>query len=432
MSSENVVEPVWSSASSAALDLQGLLSARVWPLVFIASLLLLIGLGLPMVYSATVHNYEARLFWNQIVWLIIASVMAVGVSLLPFRFLVRYSFWGLLLVSGLLFYLALAWLTNKLYPGSLHYFPFCSEIKGAVRWLRLSIGSHVWQIQPSEFAKVFLLLFLASYYGTLPRKEIKRLTAGILLPGCTVGAVLFLILLGKDLSSTVITGATCLAMMFYAGARIPYLLLIVALGLLVGTAAIKMSPERQSRMTSYKNPEAEQLGDAFQLWRSQLGMGGGGLKGRGFSKGVIKTFLPEAHTDFIVAVIGEELGFLGVSLVFFLYLSLSTSIVFIARQCRGRPEMLLCLGIATLFCMQALINIGVVSGWCPTTGVTAPFLSYGGSSLMVLLICSALVIKVSMRNLYLIWQEITESQWHLTYKASDSIKAKRSVRQGSH
>ena len=185
-------------------------------------------------------------------------------------------------------------------------------------------------------------------------------------------------------------------------------------------------------MTSYKNPEAEQLGDAFQLWRSQLGMGGGGLKGRGFSQGVIKTFLPEAHTDFIVAVIGEELGFLGVSLVFFLYLSLSTSIVFIARQCRGRPEMLLCLGIATLFCMQALINIGVVSGWCPTTGVTAPFLSYGGSSLMVLLICSALVIKVSMRNLYLIWQEITESQWHLTYTASDSIKAKRSVRQGSH
>ena len=116
MSSENVVEPVWSSASSAALDLQGLLSARVWPLVFIASLLLLIGLGLPMVYSATVHNYEARLFWNQIVWLIIASVMAVGVSLLPFRFLVRYSFWGLLLVSGLLFYLAFAWLTNKLPP----------------------------------------------------------------------------------------------------------------------------------------------------------------------------------------------------------------------------------------------------------------------------------------------------------------------------
>ena len=420
MPSDNVAEPVWSSTSHSALDMQGLLSARIWPLIFIASLLFLIGLGLPMVYSATVHNYEARLFWNQIVWLVIASCIAFGISLLPFRLLVRYSFWALLIVGCMLFYLALAWLINKLCPGSLQYFPMCSEVKGAVRWLRLSIGSHVLQIQPSEFAKVCLLLFLAAYYGTLPREEIKKFVPGILLPGCTVGAVLFLILMGKDLSSTVIPGATCLAMMFYAGVRIHYLLIITVLGLLVGGLAIKMSPERLSRMTSYRNPEAEQLGDAFQLWRSQLGMGGGGLKGRGFSKGVIKTFLPEAHTDFIVAVIGEELGFLGVSLVFFLYLTLSTSIVFIARQCRGRPEMLLCLGIATLFCMQALINIGVVSGWCPTTGVTAPFLSYGGSSLMVLMICSALVIKVSMRNLYLIWQEIAESQWHLTYKASGS------------
>ena len=420
MPSDNVAEPVWSSTSHSALDMQGLLSARIWPLIFIASLLFLIGLGLPMVYSATVHNYEARLFWNQIVWLVIASCIAFGISLLPFRLLVRYSFWALLIVGCMLFYLALAWLINKLCPGSLQYFPMCSEVKGAVRWLRLSIGSHVLQIQPSEFAKVCLLLFLAAYYGTLPREEIKKFVPGILLPGCTVGAVLFLILMGKDLSSTVITGATCPAMMFYAGVRIHYLLIITVLGLLVGGLAIKMSPERLSRMTSYRNPEAEQLGDAFQLWRSQLGMGGGGLKGRGFSKGVIKTFLPEAHTDFIVAVIGEELGFLGVSLVFFLYLTLSTSIVFIARQCRGRPEMLLCLGIATLFCMQALINIGVVSGWCPTTGVTAPFLSYGGSSLMVLMICSALVIKVSMRNLYLIWQEIAESQWHLTYKASGS------------
>jgi len=147
-------------------------------------------------------------------------------------------------------------------------------------------------------------------------------------------------------------------------------------------------------------------------------MGGGGLKGRGFSKGVLKTFLPEAHTDFIVAVIGEELGFLGVSLVFFLYLTMFSSIIFIARQCRGRPEMLLCLGVGTLICMQALVNIGVVSGWCPTTGVTAPFLSYGGSSMMILLVCSGLVLNVSLRNLVDIWDEITNSQWHLTYKAT--------------
>jgi cell division protein FtsW len=375
-------ESVWSEADPSAQGVQNLFSARFWPIIFMVSLLALIGLGLPMVYSATVHSVGARLFWNQVVWLGLGLVVAFVLTLLPMRYMIRYSFWGVVLVGVLLLYLALASICNKLSPGAVHFFPLVCEIKGAIRWLRISVGSVNIQIQPSEFAKIVLILFLASYYGTLDRDSIRKLVPGILLPGLTVGVILLLILLGKDLSTTVITGASCFAIMFFAGVRIRYLVIIMIVGMAAGYLAIRLSPERISRITSYKNPEAEQLGDAFQLWRSQLGMGGGGLKGRGFSKGVIKTFLPEAHTDFIVAVIGEELGFLGVSLVFFLYLTMFTSILFIARQCRRRPEMLLCLGIGTLICMQALVNIGVVSGWCPTTGVTAPFLSYGGSSMM--------------------------------------------------
>ncbi|NMA21829.1 MAG: FtsW/RodA/SpoVE family cell cycle protein, partial [Lentisphaerae bacterium] len=392
-------ESVWSEADPSAQGVQNLFSARFWPIIFMVSLLALIGLGLPMVYSATVHSVGARLFWNQVVWLGLGLVVAFVLTLLPMRYMIRYSFWGVVLVGVLLLYLALASICNKLSPGAVHFFPLVCEIKGAIRWLRISVGSVNIQIQPSEFAKIVLILFLASYYGTLDRDSIRKLVPGILLPGLTVGVILLLILLGKDLSTTVITGASCFAIMFFAGVRIRYLVIIMIVGMAAGYLAIRLSPERISRITSYKNPEAEQLGDAFQLWRSQLGMGGGGLKGRGFSKGVIKTFLPEAHTDFIVAVIGEELGFLGVSLVFFLYLTMFTSILFIARQCRRRPEMLLCLGIGTLICMQALVNIGVVSGWCPTTGVTAPFLSYGGSSMMILLACSGLVLNVSIRNL---------------------------------
>ena len=411
-------ESVWSDEDPSAQGVQNLFSARFWPIIFMVSLLALIGLGLPMVYSATVHSAGARLFWNQVVWLVMGLVVAFVLTLLPMRYMIRYSFWGVVLVGVLLLYLALASVFNKLSPGAVHFFPLVCEIKGAIRWLRISVGSVNIQVQPSEFAKIVLILFLASYYGTLERDSIRKLVPGILLPGLTVGVILLLILLGKDLSTTVITGASCFAIMFFAGVRIRYLVIIMIVGMAAGYLAIRLSPERISRITSYKNPEAEQLGDAFQLWRSQLGMGGGGLKGRGFSKGVIKTFLPEAHTDFIVAVIGEELGFLGVSLVFFLYLTMFTSILFIARQCRRRPEMLLCLGIGTLICMQALVNIGVVSGWCPTTGVTAPFLSYGGSSMMILLACSGLVLNVSIRNLVDIWAEITSSQWHLTYKAT--------------
>ncbi len=418
MGSEPESENVWSEEDPSAQGVQDLFSARFWPIIFMVSLLALIGLGLPMVYSATVHSAGARLFWNQVIWLVMGLSVAFAVTLLPMKYLIRYSFWGVFLAGGLLFYLAIASVAYKLDPGALSFFPLTCEIKGAIRWLRISAGSQNIQIQPSELAKIVLILFLSSYYGTLDRESIRKLVPGILLPGMTAGVVMLLMLLGKDLSTTVITGASCFAIMFYAGARIRYLVMIMIAGAMVGYLAIRLSPERISRMTSYKNPEAEQLGDAFQLWRSQLGMGGGGLKGRGFSKGVLKTFLPEAHTDFIVAVIGEELGFLGVSLVFFLYLTMFTSIIFIAKQCRGRPEMLLCLGIGTLICIQALVNIGVVSGWCPTTGVTAPFLSYGGSSLMILLLCSGLILNISLRNLVDIWDEITNSQWHLTYKAT--------------
>ncbi len=421
-------EYVWSDEESSAQSVRSMFSARIWPLVFMISLLALIGLGLPMVYSATVYSAGARLFWNQVVWLVMGLMVAFVVTLLPMRYMIRYSFWGLLLVGALLFYLALASVFNKLTPGAVSFFPLVCEIKGAIRWLRFSVGSLNIQVQPSEFAKIVLILFLASYYGTLERKAIRKFVPGILLPGMTAGALLMLILLGKDLSSTVITGVSCFAIMFFAGAPIRYLSIIAAAGMLVGYLAISLSPERVSRMTSYRNPEADQLGDAFQLWRSQLGMGGGGLKGRGFSKGVLKTFLPEAHTDFIVAVIGEELGFLGVSLVFFLYLTMFTSVIFIARQCRGRPEMLLCLGIGTLICVQALINIGVVSGCCPTTGVTAPFLSYGGSSMMILLVCSGLILNISLRNMVAIWDEITSSQWQLTYKATALKKNSRQER----
>ncbi len=415
-------EQVWSVDEQATQGLQGLLSVRTWPIIFLLSMLGLIALGLPMVYSATVHSVGAKLFWHQVLWLIVGLLAALLTAFIPLKYLQRYSLWGIVLVATPLLYLAIASVGYKINHSWLLYFPFVAEIKGAIRWLKFSGGGHSVQVQPSEFAKVFLLIYLSSYYGNLAREKIKKFKEGLLIPASIIGGILVLILLGKDLSTTVITGLCCFAVMFFAGVRARYLMLIVLGGLCLGVMAVLISPERVSRMTSYQNPEAEQLGDAFQLWRSQLGMGGGGFRGRGFSRGVIKTFLPEAHTDFIVAVIGEELGFLGVAAVVILYLSMFTSIIFIARQCRGRPELLLCLGIGVMISFQALINIGVVSGWCPTTGVTAPFLSYGGSSLLILLICCGLIINISLHNLLLFWREMLKTPYHLTYKGTIAVK----------
>ncbi len=225
------------------------------------------------------------------------------------------------------------------------------------------------------------------------------------------------IFLGKDLSTTVITAGVVLAMMFLAGVRTRFLLLLVLLGAAAGTAAIATNPERVTRVVSYRHPELSKQDDGYQLWHSHLAMGSGGLRGRGFTRSIMKqVYLPEAHTDFIIAVLGEELGYVGVLAVLGLYVLFLVSTVGIAYMCRDPVDMLICMGVGLLVAFQALVNISVVSGWCPTTGLTAPFLSYGGSSIISILLCVGLVFNVCRRNLAALHQEMLDTKVIPTYK----------------
>ncbi len=372
------------------------------PLLVVAVTILLT-LGISMIYSATIADKGNHFFKSQLVWIVVGLAGCTAGVLLPMGKIYRKSHWGLIAIFLPLAYLTCAAVAVKFAGAStINFFPFATTIKGAVRWLRFGPIN----IQPSEFAKVFLVIFLAAYYGTLPREKIKNFVPGLLIPFGASAIILVLILLGKDLSTTFVTAMMTVGIMFLAGVRFKYVLLVITLGAILGTVFIAGSPMRRDRIVAWQHPEEAKEGESYQLFRSQICLGVGNLTGKGYSKGYMKTYLPEPHTDFIVAVIGEELGFLGLLGVLTCYSIMCICIIAIGHQSQQRADMLLCNGIALLIAVQAMVNIGVVSGAIPPTGVTAPFLSYGGSSIISLMFLLGLVLNVSTRNYKAYWEKI--------------------------
>jgi cell division protein FtsW len=262
---------------------------------------------------------------------------------------------------------------------------------GAQRWIPLGPIS----FQPAEAAKVVLVLYLAR---SLARKQerIRLFSVGVLPHLAVTGIVVLLCLVQKDLGTGVILFLVLLAMLFAAGARVGYLLLAAVLALPVAWHLVKSTPYRWARVMAFLDPERYRSGAGFQLWESLLGTANGGFLGQGLGEGKGKLFyLPAAHTDFIAAVIAEEAGLLGMLLLLALYA------IVVWRGLRASlnaSEPFGCyaaLGLTTLVACQALVNLAVVLGLVPTKGLTLPFVSYGGSSLMTLLAASGVLLSVS-------------------------------------
>lgn len=264
------------------------------------------------------------------------------------------------------------------------------EVNGAKRWL----GAGLFQIQPSEIAKVALVLHGAALLATRPKltRSLPDM-APFLLP---VGLVCLLVVMEPDLGSAMVACFTAVALLVAGGAKMRTL---GTIGLILGGAillAIMIEPYRMERLTGFLNPSADPAGAGFQASQAQIALGSGGVFGVGVGESLQKAFyLPEAHTDMIAAVIGEEMGLLGmVGLAglfgLFAYAGMRT-----AQRARDRYTKLLAAGLVSLVMVQATINLFAVLGLAPLTGVPLPFVSYGNSSLLVMLAAVGILLNIA-------------------------------------
>ena len=267
------------------------------------------------------------------------------------------------------------------------------EVNGAVRW----VNAGLFRLQVSEPAKLFFIIYMASYLAR-HGEEVRSSISGFIKPAGLLVVASLLLLLEPDFGATVVLAATVMGMIFMAGVK------LVHFGGMLGLAGLSLaglavsSPYRLERLTTFLNPWADPFDSGFQLTQSLIAIGRGEWFGVGLGASIQKLFyLPEAHTDFVFAVLAEELGLLGVCVVIALYGILvwrALSIAVQAAQANNLFASYLSYGIAIWFGLQSFINIGVNTGLLPTKGLTLPLMSYGGSSMVIMCLAVALLLRV--------------------------------------
>ena len=339
--------------------------------------------GVVMVYSAS-SVMAAKRFQDGFFFFKRQGIFAlVGFAVMLIAMRINYQFWRKLAVPILLGCLVL--LVIVLIPG------IGGSAGGASRWIRLP----GFNLQPSEIAKIALIMYMAY---SLDRKQdkIKELGAGFVSYMLILVVLLGLLLKQPDMGAALTLAAVAVIMLFAAGTRLVYIISIFLMALPFLYFLVMNVAYRRRRITAFMHPWDDPQNSGFQIIQSWLALGTGGVFGQGLGEGKQKLFyLPEAHTDFILSVIGEELGFVGVVIIigmFFLLVQRAMRIAVAAPDTFGR---FLALGIAVLFGIQASVNMGVVTGLLPTKGLALPFISYGGSSLVISLFAVGILLNIS-------------------------------------
>ena len=352
-------------------------------LVLLGAVFVLIAIGTIEIYSSSavyaLNKYGKSTFFleRQLMWLGLGFGGMWMATMIDYRRLNRLTY-PLLLFSLLM-------LVAVLFMGA--------RLNGARRWFMFGPLS----FQPVEVAKLGLIVYLAH---SLSKKaeRVKSFTIG-LVPHMVVCAVMVALLLKQpDLGSSIILGATTLTLLFVAGTKLSYISLAVLAALPVGYQMIVGTPWRMRRFMAFFNPEAYSQGIAYQIVQSRIAIGSGGFGGAGLGEGRQQLgYMPEGHSDFIMSLVGEELGFVGFTLVLALFAIIVWRGVRAAIGSRDAFGGYLAFGIVVTFALQALINTGVVLGALPAKGLTLPLVSYGGSSLVVAMTFVGILLNVGRR-----------------------------------
>lgn len=352
--------------------------------ILVTVVLVLVTLGIIMLAStSSVHGrtiYKDSLYFikRQILSLMIGFVAAAILGNVDYRY---YRGFMAVFLGALSFIL----LVMVLIPG------IGINVNGSFRWLRFGPMT----FQPSELAKFTTVLFLSWWMARIQRHA-HELRVGLVTPLLCLGAVLGLIFIEPDFGTTMLIAVVGMTMMFVAGTRVSYLAVASAVGLAGFSLAIMQDAERMRRITAFLNPEKYAKDEAFQLLNAIYAFVVGGGGGVGLGQSLQKRFyLPEAHTDFIFAILGEEMGLAASILVVVLFLGFFICGVRISFRAPDQFGRLLGLGLTLMIVVQAAINIGVVTGSLPTKGLPLPFISYGGTSLVVSLAMVGVLVNIA-------------------------------------
>jgi cell division protein FtsW len=328
---------------------------------------------------------EHRLLMTATMCLLVKYVMYGGVGLLAMHLLARFGLATVRRLTPLLLLVAFAMLIAVKVPG------IGVEVNGAKRWL----GAGPLQFQPSEVMKLALVLHIASVIAARPKisRELRLVAAPVL---GVAGAAVVLVAMQPDLGTILVICFTVATMLMIAGVPARQLGLIAGVGVLLIALFALVEPYRRARLTAFLHPWSDARDTGFQAVQGQIAMGSGGLFGLGPGQSVQKVFyLPEAHTDFILAVIGEELGVAGVVGLLSLYGMIAFAGMRTAKAAKGVYAKLVAAGVTSLILCQALLNIYAVLGLAPLTGVPLPFISSGSTSLIVLLCSMGLLLNIA-------------------------------------
>lgn len=348
----------------------------------------LLAIGMIMVYSASAvwanFKFDDSFFFAK------RQLLFAGVGVIAMFVIMNIDYWTWRTWSKAILLICFILLVAVLIPG-------IGLVRGGARsWL----GIGAFSIQPSEFMKIAMIIFLAKFLSE-HQKLVTSFRKGLVPSLALVFFAFGLIMLQPDLGTGVVMVGTCVVMIFVAGAKISHFIGLGLLGLAGFVALIASAPYRIKRITAFLDPWQDPLGSGFQIIQSLYAIGPGGLLGIGLGQSRQKHYyLPEPQTDFIFSILSEELGFIGGTFVILLFSLLLWRGVRIAL---GAPDLFgsfLGIGIIVMIAIQVIINIGVVTGLMPVTGITLPFLSYGGSSLTLMLMAVGVLLNISRYSRY--------------------------------
>jgi rod shape determining protein RodA len=350
--------------------------------VILSAALLIVALGAFFIYSGSYRlSYDTGVNYveKQLLWSVFGILTACFFAAFDYR---KFSYMAFVIYGLTVLMLILVLLA-------------ADPRRGARSWL--SVGG--FSVQPSEFAKIAIILALAKY---LSGDYVRRNSfAYILWAVIIAGIPMLLILKQPDLGTAIVLLPVLAVMLVAAGARVTILFYLTAAGLMSAPLTwFFLKPYQQLRIKAFLNPQLDPLRSGYNAIQSQIAVGSGGLLGQGWLHGMQThlRFLPERHTDFIFSVLGEETGFLGCLLLFVLYMIIIISGFNIAEQAKDSFGKLVAVGVTVLIAAHAIINIGMTIGLLPITGIPLPLMSYGGSSMLTMFICLGLVESVYARR----------------------------------